>query len=104
MVENRPWLNFFTHFILILGIVAVVFPVYIAFVASTQTAVEVEAAPMSLLPGTHMLENYAQILLEGGGTAWAWPWGSLWVRSLFRFFPRLPLCTSSSLVVRSASG
>ena len=44
MVENRPWLNFFTHLILILGVVVVVFPVYVAFVASTQTAVEVEQA------------------------------------------------------------
>ena len=47
MVENRPWLNFFTHLILILGVIVVVFPVYVAFVASTQTAVEVEQAPMS---------------------------------------------------------
>ena len=37
MVENRPWLNFFTHLILILGVIVVVFPVYVAFVASTQT-------------------------------------------------------------------
>ena len=68
MVENRPWLNFFTHLILILGVVVVVFPVYVAFVASTQTAVEVEQAPMSLIPGTHLIENYAQILFEGGFT------------------------------------
>ena len=65
MVENRPWLNFFTHLILILGVVVVVFPVYVAFVASTQTAVEVEQAPMSLLPGAHFIENYAQVLFEG---------------------------------------
>ena len=69
MVENRPWLNFFTHLILILGVIVVVFPVYVAFVASTQTAVEVEQAPMSLLPGAHFIENYMQILTEGGGTA-----------------------------------
>lgn len=30
MVENRPWLNFFTHLILILGVIVVVFPVYVA--------------------------------------------------------------------------
>ena len=69
MVENRPWLNFFTHLLLILGVIVVVFPVYVAFVASTQTAVEVEQAPMSLLPGAHFIENYMQILTEGGGTA-----------------------------------
>lgn len=67
MVENRPWLKFFTHVILILGVIAVVFPVYVAFIASTHTAVEVEQAPMSLLPGGHFFDNYTQILFEGGG-------------------------------------
>ena len=82
MVENRPWLNFFTHLVLIVGVVLVVFPVYVAFVASTQTAVEVEQAPMSLIPGTHFLENYAQILLEGGGTASRAPVGRMMFVSL----------------------
>ena len=77
MVENRPWLNFFTHLILILGVIVVVFPVYVAFVASTQTAVEVEQAPMSLLPGAHFIENYMQILTEGGGTASRAPVGRM---------------------------
>ena len=82
MVENRPWLNFFTHLTLILGIIVVVFPVYVAFVASTQTAVEVEQAPMSLIPGTHMIENYLQILTEGGGTASRAPVGRMLFVSL----------------------
>ena len=80
MVENRPWLNFFTHLILICGVILVVFPIYVAFVASTQTAVQVEQAPMSLLPGSHFLENYAQILWEGGSNASRAPVGRmLWV-------------------------
>lgn len=82
MVENRPWLNFFTHLILILGVVIVVFPVYVAFVASTQTAVQVEQAPMSLIPGTHLIENYSQILFEGGGTASRAPVGRMMFVSL----------------------
>lgn len=82
MVENRPWLNFFTHLVLILGVVVVAFPVYVAFVASTQTAVEVEQAPMSLIPGAHFLENYAQILFEGGGTASRAPVGRMMFVSL----------------------
>ena len=82
MVENRPWLNFFTHLILILGVIAVVFPVYFDFVASTQTAVEVEQAPMSLLPGSHFIENYARILFEGGGSASRAPVGRMLLVSL----------------------
>lgn len=69
MIEQRPWLKFFTHLTLIFGVLMVAFPVYIAFVASTQTAVQVEQAPMSLLPGSHMIENYSKILFEGGGSA-----------------------------------
>lgn len=80
MVENRPWLKFFTHFTLIIGVVIVLFPVYIAFVASTHTAVEVEQAPMSLLPGLHLIENYRQILMEGGNIGSHAPVGRmLWV-------------------------
>ncbi len=36
MVENRPLQNVLTHATLILGIVIVSFPIYIAFVASTH--------------------------------------------------------------------
>ncbi len=82
MVENRPWLNFFTHLVLILGVIVVVFPVYVAFVASTQTAVEVEQAPMSLIPGAHFVENYWQIMTEGGGTASRAPVGRMLFVSL----------------------
>ena len=41
--------------VLILGVLIVAFPVYVTFVASTQTAQEiVQQAPMSLLPGGHL--------------------------------------------------
>ena len=82
MVENRPWIKFFTHLILIIGVILVVFPVYIAFVASTQTAVQVEQAPMSLLPGSHFFENYKQILFDGGGLASRAPVGRMLFVSL----------------------
>lgn len=82
MVENRPWLNVLTHVVLILGVVLVVFPIYVAFIASTQTAVEVEQAPMSLLPGAHFIDNYMQILFEGGGTASRAPVGRMMIVSL----------------------
>ena len=37
MVENRPWLTFFSHAILLLGVLAVAFPLYVTFIASTLT-------------------------------------------------------------------
>ena len=66
MVENRPWLTFFSHAVLILGVLAVAFPLYVTFVASTLTLPEVMQVPMPLLPGSHLVENYSQVL--GAGT------------------------------------
>ncbi len=82
MIERRPWLDFFTHALLIAGVLMVAFPVYVAFVASTQTAVEVEQAPMSLAPGGHLVDNYRQVLFEGGGVASRAPVGRMMLVSL----------------------
>lgn len=79
MVERRPWLDVLAHTILIVGLILVAFPLYLAFIASTQTAQEVANAPMSLMPGSHLIENYRDALF-GGGRANAVPVGNmLWV-------------------------
>ncbi|OGB32298.1 MAG: glycerol-3-phosphate transporter [Burkholderiales bacterium RIFCSPLOWO2_12_FULL_61_40] len=65
MVERRPWLDVLSHAILIIGVLVIAFPVYITFVASTHTAQEVVQVPMPLLPGTHLLDNYATALSGG---------------------------------------
>ena len=67
MVERRPVLDFITHVVLILGIVVVAFPVYLTFVASTLTAEQVLDAPMTLIPGSHLIENYRTVLFHGVG-------------------------------------
>ena len=67
MIERRPILDLIAHLILLIGVVIVAFPVYVTFVASTQTAAEVQQAPMSLLPGSHLIENYTQVI-QGGST------------------------------------
>ncbi len=68
MVENRPIADTLAHVVLVLGVLIVGFPVYITFVASTQTAEQiVQNAPMSLIPGTNMLESY-RLALFGGTT------------------------------------
>ena len=69
MVERRPFLDFLTHAVLVLGIVIVVFPVYLTFVASTLTAEEVLDAPMTLIPGSHLIDNYRTVLFQGVGEA-----------------------------------
>ncbi len=65
MVERRPWLDVFSHGVLIAGVAVVAFPVYVAFVASTLSLDETLAVPMQLVPGSHLIENYAGALFHG---------------------------------------
>jgi sn-glycerol 3-phosphate transport system permease protein len=66
MVENRPAATVLSHLVLLLGVMIVAFPVYITFIASTQTAEQiVQNVPMSLLPGSNMLQSYKLALLGG---------------------------------------
>jgi len=70
MVERRPGLNLIAHLVLIVAVTLVAFPLYLTFIASTQTAEEiVQHRPMSLLPGTNLLETY-RIALFGGETTY----------------------------------
>ncbi len=79
MVERRPVLDFVAHAVLLLGVLVIAFPVYLAFIASTQSAEQIASShPLSLLPGTHLLETYRLALLGGkthaGSTiAAGWP-------------------------------
>jgi sn-glycerol 3-phosphate transport system permease protein len=82
MVERRRWLDVLSYAVVIAGIAIVAFPVYLAFVASTQTAQAVEAAPMSLVPGKLLLENYRKVLFEGGEVASRAPVGRMMLVSL----------------------
>ncbi len=68
MIERSPIFTFVSHAVLILGVAVIAFPVYLTFVASTQTSQEIVQAPMSLLPGTNMLETY-RLALFGGETS-----------------------------------
>src|SRR5262245_36166719 len=65
IIENRPGLTFISHVVLAVGIAIVALPVYITFVASTLAVDEVLQAPMPLVPGTHLVENYKKVLGQG---------------------------------------
>ncbi len=69
MVERNRFLDFVTYAVLLAGIALVALPIYIAFVASTQTAEQVMASPMSLLPGGRFFSNYAEVLATGAGSS-----------------------------------
>ncbi|MBX3526830.1 MAG: sn-glycerol-3-phosphate ABC transporter permease UgpE [Rhodoblastus sp.] len=67
MVENRPFGNILAHLILIAGVLVIVFPVYMAFVASTWDPATIANGKLGLLPGPYLVENYSRILFEGTG-------------------------------------
>ena len=63
MIERNRFLDVLSHAVLIMGVIVVAFPVYVTFVASTHTMDEVVKAPMSLWPGSHLIDNYKAALL-----------------------------------------
>jgi sn-glycerol 3-phosphate transport system permease protein len=65
MIEKRPIANFIGHFVLIIGVIIVAFPIYYTFVASTRTSVEIIRPPMSLTTGDHLTENYTEAMSDG---------------------------------------
>jgi sn-glycerol 3-phosphate transport system permease protein len=69
MVERSPFLKFLAHAVMLLGVLIVAFPLYLAFVASTHTAQDIVQVPMPLLPGSHFWETYTKALVGGGSGA-----------------------------------
>ncbi len=65
MVERNPVLTFVTHAVLVLGVIIVAFPIYIVFVASTVSLGEILRAPMPVVPGAEILNNYLAAVTQG---------------------------------------
>jgi sn-glycerol 3-phosphate transport system permease protein len=81
MIERRPVLIFVRHAVLIGAIALVMLPVYVAFVASTLSFDEVMRVPMRLVPGSHLLDNYAAALMHGTTRASGAPVGRMLLNS-----------------------
>lgn len=80
MVERRPLWTFFTHAVLLLGLVVTIFPIYVALVASSHdTTTLIAGVPMTF--GTHFFDNYARVILEGTAAPGAAPVGPMLVNS-----------------------
>ena len=81
MVDNRPWLTWLTHGVLILGVIVLAFPIYVAFVASTHELQALLQSPMPLVPGASLVENYTHALTQGakavGAPVWVMMFNSL---------------------------
>ncbi|MBN9006180.1 MAG: sn-glycerol-3-phosphate ABC transporter permease UgpE [Rhizobiales bacterium] len=65
MVERQKFGNLIPHVILCIGVLIVAFPIYIAFVASTQDTATIANGQMSLWPGPHFLDTYYRTIFVG---------------------------------------
>ncbi len=82
MVENRPLLTFFSHGMLILGIIILGLPIWVTFVASTHAPSELITSPIPLWPGDQLIANYAEVLSTGNQAAGSVPVGRMMLNSL----------------------
>ena len=82
MVEHRRWLTILTHAILIVGVLIVAFPIYVTFVASTHSLLDVVQSPMPLLPGDHLIANYTEALTQGASASRSAPVARMMFNSL----------------------
>jgi sn-glycerol 3-phosphate transport system permease protein len=61
-----PWATLLIHVALLACVAVIAFPLYYAFVISTQELSEVVQKPPRLLPSTHLVENYAEAWRRSG--------------------------------------
>ncbi len=62
MIEHRPILDTVSHLGLMLSVIIIAFPLYVTFVASTQTAQTAAQAPLSLMHESYFINNYGALL------------------------------------------
>jgi len=65
MIENRRFGNLPAHLVLIVGVLTVAFPVYLAIIGSTHTAETIANGQLPLWPGDQLVENYRRALFVG---------------------------------------
>src|SRR6202158_4919423 len=70
------------HAVLVAGLALVLFPVYVALVASSLTAQDILDAPMTLVPGSHLIENLRQALAVGTAKTSGQPVAAMLLNSL----------------------
>jgi sn-glycerol 3-phosphate transport system permease protein len=65
MIERNPYLDIFTHALLIVSFIALLMPFWVVFVAASHDFYTVNQVPMSLLPGGHFFENISAAWAQG---------------------------------------
>jgi sn-glycerol 3-phosphate transport system permease protein len=81
MVEHRRFGNFLPHIVLLIGVAIVVFPVYMAVIASTHDNAVIANGQMPLTPGSLAFENYWHTIMSGTGRTTRAPVGGMMLNS-----------------------
>jgi sn-glycerol 3-phosphate transport system permease protein len=76
MVENRPFVTWLSHIVLIIGVVIIAFPIWMTFVAATHDQATMLRPPVPIWPGRHLFENIQTVLTSGYNRPGAVP---LWI-------------------------
>lgn len=65
MVEDQRCLQWASHALLVVCVVFLLLPLYVAVTSSTQTVQALMQAPIPLWPGSHAWHNYSTVLSQG---------------------------------------
>ncbi len=82
MVENQRVFSFLAHLTLLLGVLIVALPIYVTFIASTQSSGDVLSAPIPMTMGDRLVENYGAVLGQGLEKASSGPVAPMMLNSL----------------------
>ena len=66
MIGEPRWMPWLTYGVLILGVVIIGFPVWVAIAAATQSIEQVRDVPMSMGIGAEFFNNLHTVLDSGG--------------------------------------
>jgi sn-glycerol 3-phosphate transport system permease protein len=65
MIENRPFVTWMSHIVLIIGVLIIAFPIWMTFVAATHDQATMLRPPVPIWPGRHLFENIQTVLTSG---------------------------------------
>lgn len=84
MVEQQRWLDRLSHGVVLLGVVIIAFPIYLAMIASTHSAQDMKQSPIPLWFGDQAWANYSALLMgQSTGLGSQQPlWHMLWISTV----------------------
>lgn len=86
MTTRRKIIATLNHVALVIGIIIIALPIYVALIASTHTTQELMQSPIPLLPGHHILQNYKSVLMHGLSATGNQPIAPMMLNSLVMAF------------------